>query len=314
MVKRFKKIRNMSRRRKIATVLAVILILVISIIVGISYNAALTLTNPTRDRIDTDPGEHGLNYTEIDFESADGLHLEGWLINGSGIRANHTIILCHGYGANKEQMLPYAEFLEQYGFSTFLFDFRAHGESEGDQCTISHREVKDALGAIKYLKSKGIQSLGMLGLSMGAATAVGTAAGCDEVVAVVADSCFSNAEEVTKNSFTHFSGLPAWPFAPITKYFMEGMIGTDADSISPEKDARARENCPLFVISGKKDDIAPPDNGRAVYDNARGPKELWIIDDAAHVQGLEVEGQEYENRVLNFFNEHMVGDQTALQR
>jgi fermentation-respiration switch protein FrsA (DUF1100 family) len=39
---------------------------------------------------------------------------------------------------------------------------------------------------------------------------------------------------------------------------------------------------------------------------AREPKQLWIIPEAGHIEGLRVRPQEYEEKVVTFFDEALL--------
>jgi fermentation-respiration switch protein FrsA (DUF1100 family) len=43
------------------------------------------------------------------------------------------------------------------------------------------------------------------------------------------------------------------------------------------------------------------------YEAAGEPKELWEITSGGHTGGLEAEGEEYERRVLGFFDRSLLG-------
>jgi len=62
----------------------------------------------------------------VKFRASDGLKLAGVFIQGEN---KATIILLHGYGRSKEQLLPQAKFLNKAGYNIFMFDFRGSGES-----------------------------------------------------------------------------------------------------------------------------------------------------------------------------------------
>jgi hypothetical protein len=47
---------------------------------------------------------------------------------------------------------------------------------------------------------------------------------------------------------------------------------------------------------------------RALFDKARAPKELWLVGAAKHNQALQVAGNEYRQRVLDFFERHLADD------
>src|SRR3989339_688573 len=98
---------------------------------------------------------------KITFKSSDGLTLSGVFVQGTN---EATIILLHGYGRCKEQMLPQASFLNKAGFNILMFDFRASGESEGKYITFGQREQADLEGALDYLKNRGGVDIGKIGL------------------------------------------------------------------------------------------------------------------------------------------------------
>ena len=65
-----------------------------------------------------------------------------------------VILLFHGYGGCKSQLIREAELFNRMGYSTFLIDFRASGESEGNQTTIGFLESQDVITAFNWVKAK----------------------------------------------------------------------------------------------------------------------------------------------------------------
>ena len=49
-------------------------------------------------------------------------------------------------------------------------DFRAHGNSGGNTCTIGYRETEDVKLAYNFIEDKGEKNIVLWGISMGAAT------------------------------------------------------------------------------------------------------------------------------------------------
>lgn len=82
------------------------------------------------------------------------------------------IILAHGMTVDKndEGIFVRAEKeLNEAGFSTLRFDFRAHGKSQGNSVedfTISG-EIKDLEAVVDYFEKEGIQNIGLAGASFG---------------------------------------------------------------------------------------------------------------------------------------------------
>ncbi len=55
-------------------------------------------------------------------------------------KTRNCIILCHGITVNKEEggiFTNLAKKLAKVGFAVFRFDFRGHGESEGDSINLT---------------------------------------------------------------------------------------------------------------------------------------------------------------------------------
>lgn len=83
-----------------------------------------------------------------------------------------AVILAHGMtvGKDDEGIFVRAEpKLNKQGFTTLRFDFRAHGESEGDPAkdfTISG-ELKDLEAVFNFLKDDGIDQINLAGASFG---------------------------------------------------------------------------------------------------------------------------------------------------
>lgn len=70
----------------------------------------------------------------LSFFSSDGLKLEGTVIKTRKTEVG-MVVLVHGGGVDRDEdgfYITLAERLEEAGFSSFRFDWRAHGKSEGE--------------------------------------------------------------------------------------------------------------------------------------------------------------------------------------
>ena len=68
------------------------------------------------------PRDLNMPHEQVSFTTADGLKLRGWFIP-SAKKAAKTLILLHGYPADKGNILPVLAFLHA-DFNLLLFDFR----------------------------------------------------------------------------------------------------------------------------------------------------------------------------------------------
>jgi fermentation-respiration switch protein FrsA (DUF1100 family) len=59
------------------------------------------------------------------------------------------------------------------------------------------------------------------------------------------------------------------------------------------------------MIHGECDTYIKPTMAQAVFRRAAGPREFWVVPGAKHNQGLQLAGDEYRRRVLEFFERHL---------
>jgi len=121
------------------------------------------LTAPMNQPVENLPPD--LNGRPVQFASASGARLHGWLLPGR--EGAGAVILMHGVRANRLSMLDRARFLSDAGYSVMLFDFQSHGESTGERITFGHLENRDAQAAIDFLRAiLPDEKIGVLGVSM----------------------------------------------------------------------------------------------------------------------------------------------------
>ena len=251
----------------------------------------------------TNPRELGLDFEPVTFFSRDGLRLGGWFVPTAG-RARGTIVLCHGHAGSLDADLHYVPAFHQHGYNVLQFDFRAHGRSEGQHVSMGYLERRDLLGAIDFLRARGISKVGVLGFSMGGAVAVSTAAECPSIVAIVSDGGFARILTTLQMGIQQ-RGVPPW-LARILGAVVVRLVGwrlschlSDADPVDLIGRISPR---PLLLIHGGRDRYVPASEVEMLYDSAGKPKELWAVPEAEHRQVDQVRPEEYITRVLAFFD------------
>lgn len=219
-----------------------------------------------------------------------------------------VIVLSHGYGDNKVQMLPYADFLHKRGFSILTYDMRNRGESGGDAVTLGALERADLMSAVDYLMSRpdvDHDRIGALGVSLGGSTTLLATADDPRIKAAVDDSGFSDAPRVIEASFEHFIGLPPFPFAPIALQFVHLRTGVDPNRIRPMDVIAKISPRPLLIVHCMEDKVVPPDNSDRNFAAAGEPKQFWRIPTGGHIDGIRVAREEYRRRVGDFFEQNL---------
>lgn len=253
------------------------------------------------------PDQFKVPFENVIFKNADGITLKGWFIPAEEF-STKTIIFLHGWGMNKGNILPNTLFLREKGFNLFYFDFRGSGESGEGMSSIGYLEIRDANAAIETIRDtrpEETQELGIYGLSMGAAVAVYEAAHNDAIKCVVAEGCYYSYEKVVARWARVHKHAPYFPMVALTLYFARKRLGMNPEEFSPKHNIKKLNGKPIFIINGADDTLAPRHDARKLYMKAMEPKQLWIVANAGHTEVADVAGQQYKNRLEEFFTKYL---------
>jgi len=253
------------------------------------------------------PEEFGLSHEAVSFPTPDGLMLRGWIIPAAKTTTK-TVLLCHGWGDNKGDILRRFHFLAD-SYNLLAFDSRAHGESDGDLTSIGHLETIDFDAALAFLKSVRPQwcaRLGLVGLSMGAAMSIHGMARHPDFRCAVLESPFQSFNGVvTQFSKNSYSFLPYFPFIWLVLVLIRLRLGSDPEPSSPIYHIKKLPPVPLLFIAGEEDRLMPVSEVRELYEAAREPKSYWQVPEAGHGGCQEARPEEYERRVRDFLAENL---------
>lgn len=273
--------------------------------------AGVILYPPKMSAMEAFPEQFGLRYEKVSFPTRDGLTLKGWFVpSPKGPEERRTILMCHGWGDNKGELLKITHFLNDVaGFNLLFFDFRSHGESEGRVTTMGYYEVVDFDAAVRYLREKkpwAVERLGAFGLSMGAAVTVMAMPDHPEIKCAVLESPFTDYQGVVRRWGWNHYRVPYFPLVMIALWFLKLRVGEPAvATYSPIRFIAKIAPRPLLMIGGADDLLMRESDVRLLFSKAGEPKQLWIIPDAAHAKCHAVGGLEYETRVAGFFGRNL---------
>ncbi len=275
-----------------------ILIFIILFLILFSLLTFFMSIHPKKIITGLTPDDLGLEYEDISFKSTDEISLSGWFIpnNKTGL----TIIIMHGYPADKANLLGIAEFLAK-DFNVLLFDFRSFGKSEGKYTTAGYLERSDLLGAIEYLeKKKNITKIGLYGFSLGGAVALMT--NHKNIKAVATDSAYARLSHMVQHIYSPFLFLK-YPLAFLTKLYGMLFLGINIDGVNPAENIKEIK-VPMLLIHAGQDSQIPVSEAYLLHDANRN-SELWIVKNADHGMTHAVNTKEYEKRVIGFFLENI---------
>ena len=196
--------------------------------------------------------------------------------------------------------------LVRHGYGVLLFDRRGEGKSEGDSNLLGWGGDKDILAAVEFLKTRpdvDPGKIGGLGLSVGGELMLQAAAETDELAAVVSEGAGTRqlSEQLEEfHGFERVLNAPGFLFVTVgTAVFSSTAPPPNLTDVAP------KIKQPLFVIWA-------PNGGniehmsRSTTSSRSGPKQIWAMPTAKHVGGIRDQPQEYERRVVGFFDKTLL--------
>jgi fermentation-respiration switch protein FrsA (DUF1100 family) len=272
------------------------------------------LTHPSRWAVELTEEATGVPVERVFFQATDGVSLVGWFVPGSGDGA--TVAVSHGLGSNGPIAYAGYAFLQRAGYHLFVFDHRAHGQSGGRVSTMGALEVRDMVGAVRYLQGRpevDPARVGAIGCSMGSVVVIGAAAEERALRAVVAEAVYADLAEVWDRmgrvsvrgtSLSWSWGTPMrwaarlWTREPVGAFRPEAMIAR----VAPRS---------VLIVHGERDNAAcTVADARRLHDAAGEPKSLWIVPGAGHCAARASQPEVYEARILAFFEDALAPQRT----
>lgn len=236
----------------------------------------------------------------IRFAATDGVSLAGWFTpNADNAKA---VILLHGNGSNRRQVLARAGLLHRAGYAVLLYDARGHGESGGDLVSVGKYETRDLLGALAFVRAHGAREIGLIGVSQGGATIAlaGAALGPDIRWAVL-ESVYPNLRDAVDRRFRRMLGIPGWLGGMLMVPMAEWRLGFSVDEVAPV-DSISQLPCPVFILHGAADTHTREASARLLFERAPSPKQFWLVPGAGHVDLYGYAKGDYEQQLLAFIS------------
>jgi dienelactone hydrolase len=240
--------------------------------------------------------------------TSDGIRLAGWYVpaaNGAGPAAP-TVLLVHGWKANKTGMLPFAAGLHQ-DYNLVLFDLRNNGQSSGDTTSMGLWEQRDVTRMLDWIDAEKHASwIGVVGNSMGAATVLAVAATDQRVRAVVLDSAHADVVTSFGNAMEEDFSYPGGPAAWVLAQGVSAQVGGDITTTDPVRHIGQLGDRPVLLTAGANDQVDTPTeaterNVRAALD-AGVPVEVTYCQGARHGKVIEVCANAWGGWAHSFFD------------
>lgn len=236
----------------------------------------------------------------ITLTTKNNLSIEGWYAKKDS--AKGAVALFHGHLASKSAVVAEAEAFYSLGYSVFLIDFRAHGNSGGTTCTIGYKEAEEVKLALDFLTQKEKNNIILWGVSMGAA-AITSAFEHFAISpsAVILELPFGNLHH-TVAVRVKMMGLPAEPVAALLTFWGGVENGFNGFSYSPTSYAK-RINCPVLLQSGLLDEKVSQAEINSIFSTISSTKKQQVVyEESGHQSLLVHEPDKWNAAVSGFLN------------
>jgi pimeloyl-ACP methyl ester carboxylesterase len=224
----------------------------------------------------------------------------GWFF--PGLRGAPTIVLCHGYGSSRGELLTLVSALQDHQYNVFVFDFAAHGGNAGIT-TFGYREADEVRAAIDVLAKRNDvdpNSFGLWGYNLGAYAALREAQKDRRIRALVLDSVYDVPSQMVKIGVerTGVGGFPLMVRSAQTSFEWLNHAYRSEPPLSRKLKTMAGVPI-LFILAADDPELA--EFTRRMFLIAPDPREQAIIAHGNFVGLPDDEKRAYENRVVTFF-------------
>ncbi|MES2933941.1 MAG: alpha/beta hydrolase [Pseudomonadota bacterium] len=264
------------------------------------FGAGEVLSHHAHRSIGTPPPD--LSAQNIKFHDGTGQSISGWMVHGKP--GAGVVLLLHGVRADRREMLGRARFLKQLDYSVLLIDLPAHGESSGEYISYGLKEAQGVKSALTYLaRTLPSEKVGVIGVSLGAAALV-LAKPTPAPSAVVLESMFPTIREAVTDRLNLYLGSAGEYLAPLLLWQMPLRFSISPDQLRPIQELAAW-HAPILIAAGAIDQHTTLAETKRIFAAANQPKQLWVVDAAAHVDLHAFDTKTYEAKISTFLAQHL---------
>lgn len=269
--------------------LVVGILLLITLLIAWNFSHHLTHPRCLEPRTST----NNYPYQEYWLNTEDGLEIRIWYFPSQNRAA---LITLGGLNGSLGTSIPPVDALLRAGYGILQVDSRACARPSAP-VTLGADELYDAQAALDFLLSRPEVDpgcIGIMGFSMGGATAIRLAARQPEIRSLVRDGGYASLAELFGQQ--EDDTFPAGILRAMMRLIFQWQTRIDIQTIRPVDELTKISPRPVLLIYGEKE--AEP--GRVQYQAGGENLTLWIVPGGSHGQNHIVAAQEYQKRLLDF--------------
>ena len=241
-------------------------------------------------------------YDTILLTTANGQKLEAWYMKADSPKG--TVILFHGLGSNKGNVLGEAFEFNSFGYNTMLVDMRAHGNSKGIVSSIGYKESEEVKLAYDHVSKKGEKNIVLWGMSLGAVIISKAIWQYDlRPQKIILEMPFDRLQDHIR-ARARISGFPGEPFGFFVTFWTgleQGYWGYGHKTSHYVKSI----NCPVLLQWGSGDEYVMKEETERIFASISSPKKkLEIYEGAWHGPLIAVNQSKWDKTVTDFLNDN----------
>jgi alpha/beta superfamily hydrolase len=194
-----------------------------------------------------------------------------------------------------------------------IFDFRGHGKS-GGKFTWGSRETMDMAAIMNYASSGGYSHIGILAFSLGAAAAINSASGRNDIDSMILVSCPSSFEAIDYH-FWEPEMLSDLKDNMECKWEGKGVRSGNPflAKDKPVNSVKSLKNIPILFIHGDNDWVVKERHSKKLYEAANTYKRIEIVKGGLHAERLIQLHTEMMARLISEWFSETMGKERKLQ-
>jgi fermentation-respiration switch protein FrsA (DUF1100 family) len=121
---------------------------------------------------------------------------------------------------------------------------------------------------------------------------------------VVLESVYPRVTRAVENRLRMRLGAPGARLAPLLLAQLKPRLGLTPEQLEPIRSIGAL-GAPVLVAGGARDAHTSEEETRELFAAAREPRELWIVDGAAHQDLARYDPDGYQTHVIDFLRQNL---------
>ncbi|HWN99149.1 MAG TPA: alpha/beta fold hydrolase [Blastocatellia bacterium] len=248
------------------------------------------------------------------WKNSDATQSSGWFLSQG--KPGPVVILSHGYGSNRSELLTLGFELWKAGYHVLLYDMRGHGESSVKWSGLGTYEKDDLLSAIKFLKSKKANDgqplidgrVGLYGVDMGGYISLVASSQDPSVKAVAVDSVYPDMNRFINNRLKTFIGTDSSAAnSLVDSHWTSDLTGLALQLYLMRREDSAPAVESVAAVTGSKLFMKAKNTGAFealtldLYTQAKDPKKLVEVEYSRVTRLYGKASADYDAEVVAFF-------------